>query len=174
MKKRPEPAIGPIVSSAHLASGAMPALSELEFGLIMATHAFQRWIVRGMAAAGAPGLQPLDVLVLHTANHRGRAKTQADICLVLNVEDTHLVTYAIRKLAKAGWVATGKAGKEKTVTITPEGEQLCERYREIREALLVGNVSKLGIDPAAMSALAGELRALSGQYDQATRGAASL
>ena len=62
------------------------------------------WIVRCMAAAGAPGLQSLDVMVLHTVNHRGRAKTQADICLVLNVEDTHLVTYAIRKLARAGWV----------------------------------------------------------------------
>jgi predicted MarR family transcription regulator len=43
-------AIGPIVSSAHLADNANPALSEFEFGLILASNAFQRWIVRCMAA----------------------------------------------------------------------------------------------------------------------------
>lgn len=46
-------AFGPIVSSAHLAAGAMPALSELEFGLILLGHAFNRWMVRCAAAAGA-------------------------------------------------------------------------------------------------------------------------
>ena len=44
-------ALGPIVSSAHLASGLMPSLSELEFGLILLGHAFNRWIVRCAAAA---------------------------------------------------------------------------------------------------------------------------
>src|SRR5262245_5232906 len=42
--------VGPIVSSAHLAAGAMPALSELEFGLILLGHAFNRWMVRCAAA----------------------------------------------------------------------------------------------------------------------------
>ena len=96
----------------------MPAMSEFEFGLMMAVHAFERWIVRCMAAAGMPGLAPLDVMVLHTVNHRGRTKTLADICVVLNVEDTHLITYAVRKLEKAGLVEGGKSGKEKTVAIT--------------------------------------------------------
>ena len=36
---------GPIVSSAHLADSALPALSELEFGLILSGHAFERWMV---------------------------------------------------------------------------------------------------------------------------------
>ena len=44
--------LGPIVSSAHLATGLMPSLSELEFGLILLGHAFNRWIVRCAAAAG--------------------------------------------------------------------------------------------------------------------------
>ncbi|MCA3674350.1 MAG: transcriptional regulator, partial [Methylobacterium sp.] len=41
--------LGPIVSSAHLASGASPSLSEFEFGLILVSHAFERWMVRCMA-----------------------------------------------------------------------------------------------------------------------------
>ena len=57
-------AIGPIVSSAHLASGALPGLSEVEYGLILANHAFERWIVRCMGAAGVPNLSPVDIMLL--------------------------------------------------------------------------------------------------------------
>ncbi|HEX5934348.1 MAG TPA: winged helix DNA-binding protein, partial [Pseudorhizobium sp.] len=80
-------AFGPIVSSGHLASGALPALSEIEFGMIMLNHAFNRWMVRCMAAAGVPDLSAVDILVLHNINSRNKPKTLADICLVLNIED---------------------------------------------------------------------------------------
>ena len=166
--------MGPIVSAAHLADGEVPALSELEFGMIMAFHAFQRWMVRCVAAAGQPGLGPLDVLVLHATNHRGRPKTLADLCLVLNVEDTHLVTYAVRKLEKAGLVTSGRKGKEKTVRITGKGAAVCARYREIREALLVRTVRELGLSDEALQRMAEQLRILSGHYGQAARAAASL
>jgi predicted MarR family transcription regulator len=168
------PPLGPVVASAHLARSALPALSELEFALTMANHAFQRWIVRCMAAAGAPGMSPLEVMILHQAAHRDRPKTLADICLVLNIEDTHLANYAIRKLARAGLVAEGRKGKEKTVAITPSGAALCARYAEVRETLLVGTVRQLGFDATELSRLAGLLRALSGSYDQAARAAAAL
>ena len=167
-------ALGPIVSSAHLASGLMPALSELEFGLILLRHAFDRWIVHCAAASGVADLSALDVLVLHTVHHRGRGKRLADICLVLNIEDTHLVTYAVKKLQAHGLVASGRSGKEKTVTITPKGEALCRKYREIRETLLVAPVRGTGVDERKLSELAGTMRALSGHYDQAARSAASL
>lgn len=166
--------LGPIVSSAHLASGASPALSEFEFGLILVGHAFDRWMVRCMAAAGVKDCSALDVLVLHTVNHRGRAKKLADICLVLNVEDTHTVAYALKKLERLKLVRSGRAGKEKSVTITPAGEEACLRYREIREALLVRTVRALGLDEAVLRDVAERMRALSGHYDQAARSAASL
>jgi predicted MarR family transcription regulator len=166
--------LGPIVSSAHLAAGLMPSLSELEFGLILLGHAFDRWMVRCAAASGVPDVSPLDVLVLHTVNHRGRGKRLADICLVLNIEDTHLVTYAVKKLQAHALVASGRHGKEKTVTITPKGEALCRKYRDIREALLVKPVRGTGVDERKLSELAGTMRALSGHYDQAARAAASL
>ncbi len=166
--------IGPVVSSAHLASSALPALSEVEFALTMAGHGFQRWMVRCMTAAGVPGLSPLEVLILHLVNHRDRSKTLADICLVLNIEDTHLANYAIRKLEGHGLVGTGRKGKEKAVFITEAGAALCTRYGEIRDALLVRTARQLGYDPAEISRLAALLRALSGAYDQAARAAAAL
>ena len=171
----PQPGrVGPIVSSAHLAEGEMPELSELEFGLILAGHAFSRWIVRAMAAVGYPDLSALDVLVLHTVNHRGRTKTLADICLVLNVEDTHTVSYALKKLQRAGLIESGRKGKEKTAVITAEGEAACTAYRKVRERLLIQSVKALGLEADGVSAAADVLRALSGQYDQSARAAASL
>lgn len=166
--------VGPIVSSAHLAETGMPSLSEFEFGLILASHAFQRWMMRCIAAAGVPDLSALDVLVLHTVNHRGRAKRLADICLVLSVEDTHLVSYGVKKLEAAGLVTSGRAGKEKTIEITDKGREACLRYREIRDALLTKPLASTGLDARQLSEVAAMLRTLSGHYDQAARAAASL
>lgn len=166
--------IGPVVSAAHLADGAMPSLSELEFAMTVATNAFQRWMVRCMAAAGVSGLQPTDVQILHTVNHRGREKTLADLCMMFNIEDTHVVSYALKKLEGMGLIATGRRGKEKTVRATEAGAAACARYRDIREALLISGVAGLKFEEDDISAIAATLRGLSGQYDQAARAAASM
>ncbi|MCX8998154.1 winged helix DNA-binding protein [Rhizobiaceae bacterium BDR2-2] len=166
--------LGPIASSGHLARGALPALSEIEFGLIMLDHAFSRWIVRCMAAAGVPDLSPVDTIILHNIRSRGKPKTIADLCLILNIEDTHVVTYAVKKLERLKLIRSGKRGKEKLVSITPAGEAACERYFAIREALLVKSVLATEMSPDNLSAIAARLRALSGHYDQAARSAAAL
>ncbi len=167
-------ALGPIVSSGHLASGGLPALSEVEFGVIMLTHAFNRWMVRCMAAAGVPDLSPLDILVLHNVNHRDKGKTLADICLVLNIEDTHTVAYALKKLERIKLIQSAKRGKEKLVNVTKAGQDVCARYASIREELLVKSVLSTEVSSESLSRVAARMRALSGHYDQATRAAASL
>ena len=164
----------PIVSSAHLAQSGMPELSEMEFAMTIANNAFQRWIVRGMTAAGVADVSPLDVQVLHVLHHRERPKRLADICLMLNLEDTHVVTYALKKLEKAGLVESTRKGKEKFAAATDEGRALCERYREVRERCLLNSIETLAVDAEDISRLAGLLRALSGLYDQAARAATSL
>ena len=164
----------PIVSSAHLAAGASPGLSEVEYGLILAGHAFQRWMVLCAAAAGQPGLSPTEVLILHTVQHRDRPKRQAEILLALGIEDAHIATYAIRKLAAAGLVSISRQGKEKLVATTAAGAALCARYAELRERLLARPVGSSGRAGAALSELAALLRTLSGYYDQASRAAAVL
>ncbi len=166
--------IGPVVSSAHLADSALPPLSEVEFAVTMMNNAYHRWMVRCMTAAGGPAMAPLEVLILHLVHHKGRAKTLADVCLILNIEDTHLANYAIKKLTQAGLLKAGRKGKEKTVEITEAGAALCTRYREVREALLVRAARQLGHDPEDISRVASLLRALSGSYDQAARAAAAL
>ncbi len=168
-----------IVSSAHLVSEKAGALSEFEYGLIVAANAFNRWIVRGMAAAGLQDLGALDVLVLHSVNHRTREKKLADLCFVLNVEDTHTVTYALKKLTRLGLIARARRGKEIFYRTTEAGQEACARYRAVREDCLVAAFGAFaGGGAATMDEEVGEaaelLRALSGLYDQAARSAASL
>jgi len=165
----------PIVSSEHRASEQRWQLSELEFGLTIANNAFSRWMIRCMAAVGYPDLAPLDILVVHNVNHRKREKRLADICFMLNVEDSHTVTYSLKKLVKAGLVGADKRGKEVFYSTTEAGAAACSRYREVREQCLVASLRLLddqngdNIHDAATL-----LRALSGLYDQAARAAASL
>jgi len=164
----------PIVSSAHLVSEKSTELSEYEYGLITASNTFNRWIVRCAAAAGLKDLGSLDVLVLHSINHRDRAKKLADLCFVLNIEDTHTVAYSCRKLLKLSLIQSEKRKKESFYSVTAQGRTACERYREIREDCLVDALKTLGVGNTEVGAAAATLRALSGLYDQAARAAASL
>ena len=171
---KPVSAIGPIVSSAHLAEGSSPGLSEMEYGLILASHAFHRWMMRCMAAAGISGLSAMEIMILHTIRHRDRGKKLSDICLVLDIEDTHVATYAIRKLEAAGLVTTGRQGKEKTVHITQAGAEACGRYAQIRERLLIASTAKARPSEETLSEIAAVLRFLSGAYEQSARAATTL
>jgi predicted MarR family transcription regulator len=163
-----------LVSSAHLAAGSIPPLSELEFSVTLFVSAYHRWMARCMAAAGMPQMSPLDVLILHTVRHRDRPKRMADIALVLDIEEVHLATYAIRKLEGMDLVATKRSGKEKLVSITPEGVALCSRYAALREEILVAAVSTSGLSQERLSDAAALLRLLSGTYGQAARAAATI
>ena len=163
-----------IVSSRHLAEGPGWESSEVEYGMIIAYNAFSRWMTRCMAAAGAPELTPLEILVLHNVNHRAREKRLSDICFLLNVEDTHTVNYALRKLLRSGLVASEKRGKEVFYGISSAGEALCVAYGEVRRQCFVDGLPRMDITGEEMRETAARLRSLSGQYDQASRAAASL
>ena len=163
-----------IVSSQHLVSDKSPELSEFEFGLIIASHAFGRWMIRCMAAAGVKDMTETEVLVLHHVNHRGREKKLADICFVLNIEDTHVVSYAMKKLARLGLVEGSRRGKEVFWSATKAGGELCERYRQAREACLLPGFSGSEEENVHFGELARLLRTLSGRYDQAARAASSI
>lgn len=164
-----------IASSAHLVSPRAPDLSEVEFGLMIASHAFDRWMVRCMAAAGLPDLTATDIMVLHHVHHRQRAKKLADICFTLNVEDTHIVNYSLKKLERQGVVRGERNGKEVFYSVTPEGVGYIDRYVEVREQCLIDGLETGSASGLEFSRhLAHTLRALSGLYDQAARAATSL
>jgi predicted MarR family transcription regulator len=164
----------PIVSSAHLAAGRSAELSEFEFGMIIAGNAFTRWAVRCMSAAGVKDMTSTDVLVLHHINHRAREKKLADIAFILNIEDTHIVNYSLKKLQSLGLVHVERRGKEVLYSTNDAGQELCRRYYEIREQVLVSALTGDGTESFELGELARFLRILSGLYDQAARSATTM
>jgi predicted MarR family transcription regulator len=163
-----------IVSSEHLVSEASAELSELEYGLIMASNAFNRWMVRCMSAAGAKDMTAVEVSLLHHVSHRDRKKKLADICFVLNIEDTHVATYALKKLLTRGYVKSEKVGKEALFSVTDAGRALCMKYRDVRESCLMTTLVESGLTNDQIGEAAQLLRNASGLYDTAARAAASL
>ena len=173
-----------IVSSSHLVSEKAAELSEVEYGLIVGWNAFGKWMVKAMATAvadagmmvtGGTDLAVLDILCLHSVNHRERPKKLGDICFKLNVEDSHTVNYALKKLIKMKLVSSEKHGKEVFYATTASGVDLCLKYRAVRESCLVdGFVDFDGEKRAELGEVARQLRILSGLYDQAARSATNL
>ena len=111
-----------IVSSSHLVSEK----AVEEYCLIVASNAFGMWMVKAtsvelaeMEQSGDLGV--LDILCLHSVNHRGRAKKLVDICFKLNVEDRHTVNYALKKLIRYGLVKSEKQEKELFDGTTQQG-----------------------------------------------------
>jgi predicted MarR family transcription regulator len=151
-----------IVSSAHLMSPQSAELSEFEYGLIVSSNAFSRWVVHCMSAAGLRELTPLDVLVLHHVNHRARDKRLTDICFIMNVEDTHLINYSLKKLQALGVVQSSRNGKDVTYAATDLGRSHIERYRQIRESCLISALMADGTLNHQIGDLAVLLRVLSG------------
>ena len=182
--KRPDQTHKLIVSSSHLVSEKAVELSEVEYGLIVASNAFGMWIIKAMSVALAEmeqsaDLGVLDILCLHSVNHRGRAKKLADICFKLNVDDSHTVNYALKKLVKYGLVQSEKQGKEVFYGTTKQGQALCMAYRDVRESCLVDEYAAFDggsgkPNAASLSEVARQLRLLSGLYDQAARSATSF
>lgn len=51
-------------------------------------------------------------------------KKLADICFVLNIEDTHIASYALKKLVKMGYLASEKSAR-KSIFLPPKAAQPC-------------------------------------------------
>ncbi|MDC0612516.1 winged helix DNA-binding protein [Vibrio sp.] len=163
-----------IVSASHLVSERSAELSEFEFGVTILSNAFDRWMVRCMRAAGVKDMTSLEIQILHHVAHRSTKKRLSDICFVLNIEDTHIVSYALKKLLKLGLVDSEKSGKEVLFKSTKDGINLCKKYREVREQCLIEILVETGIKNESIGDTAQLLRMLAGVYDQAARASASL
>lgn len=149
-------------------------LSNFEFDLVTATHAFQRWIVRSSAATQLKDLSAVDALVVQQIGGNGNGKSLADLSFMLNIEDTHVVAYSLRKLVSLGVLVATKHGKEVFYSPTSLGLEYIQLFQQIRHECLLHPIGDLHINPIALKELAQYLRKLSGLYDQAARAVSSF
>jgi len=144
-------------------------LSEFEFSLIIVAFGFMRWVENCMEAASFRGLNSLDVLVLHAVNHRARGRRLAEVCMVLNIDDAHLVSYSLKKLVAADLVKALPTGRERHFETTPLGDEACMGYRKVREKFLVPSLAWLSGERNMLRDTGAFLRTMTAIYDQAGR-----
>ncbi|WP_342361809.1 winged helix DNA-binding protein [Terrarubrum flagellatum] len=152
-------------------SPASRRLSGFEYQLMTLMFGFQRWVENCMAAADVHGLGALDILVLHAVNHRARGRRLTDICMVLNIDDGYLISYALKKLLAAGLIIAERKGRERHFSTTEEGDRACFAYRGAREAFLVQPFFIGETGQGELDAVAAFLSQMTSTYDQAGRNA---
>jgi len=144
-------------------------LSEFEFMLTVLMYGFQRWVENCMDSSGVRGLAAIDILALHAVNRRARRRRIAEICMIMNIHDTHLVSYALKKLISAGLVTVETSGREHFYETTPAGDEVCAGYLGKREQILFSKIMMVvptGEEFDHGMSLISQMIAL---YDQATR-----
>jgi predicted MarR family transcription regulator len=145
------------------------ALSELEFAHITFSFGFMRWAEKCMEATGLRGLTALDILVLHMVNHRARRRRLSEISMVLNVDDSHLIAYSLKKLVAAELVEIVKDRRESLYETTAKGSEACLAYRAVRAKFLIPSVKIIAHAPTELARMATVMTTFAGIYDQATR-----
>ncbi|GIL39650.1 winged helix DNA-binding protein [Roseiterribacter gracilis] len=148
-------------------------LSEMELSLTVLWNSVRRWLGQRSNANAVNGLSDLDVFLLHLLVYRNKPLRGIDLAFALSIDDLHLVSYALKKLAKLGMISSGRVGKEVFYEATAKGRENYDEFISDRERYLepaMGFLQKSDIDIEALNLA---LRTLSGIYEQAARAAAS-
>jgi predicted MarR family transcription regulator len=146
-------------------------LSKFEYHLITVMFGFFRWIETCMNAADLVGLNSLDILVLHALNRRPKGQRLSEIGLVMNIDDTHLVAYSLKKLMNAHLVSAKRLGRERIFITTVDGDAACIDYHRVREKFFVKEVVKRANEFEDFEKVAETLSNLASTYDRAGRAA---
>ena len=107
--------------SAKITDGEL--LSELELGLTVLWNSVHRWISQ-RSQSGVNGLSDLDVFLLHLLVYRNKQLRGIDLAFALSIDDMHLVSYSLKKLARVGMTSSSRIGKEVFYAPTDKGKEI--------------------------------------------------
>src|SRR5215469_7583940 len=115
-------------------------LSELELTLTVLWNCVRRWMSQRSNSKVVGGLSDLDVFLLHLLVYRNRPLRGIDLAFALSIDDMHLVSYSLKKLARLGVASSNKVGKEVFYEATEKGrshyfEFLNDRRKYLEPAL---------------------------------------
>jgi predicted MarR family transcription regulator len=148
-------------------------LSDLELALIILWNSVRRWMSSRSKDSSLKGLSDLDDFLLHLLVYRNRPLRGIDLAFALSVDDTHLVTYSLKKLARMGAITTQKIGKEVFYQAADKGRQHYQQFLDDRSRFLEPAMKFLTGREHDIESVTSLLRTMSGVYEQAARAAAT-
>jgi predicted MarR family transcription regulator len=144
-------------------------LSQLEMSLTVLWNSAKRWLSK---RSSVNGLSDLDVFLMHLLAYRNTALRASDLAFALAIDDMHLVSYSLKKLAKMGLISSAKSGKEVLYRAEPGAIQHRNAFLDDRARYVEPAIEGLIASGTDIRALTAALRVLSGVYEQAARAAA--
>lgn len=159
----------------HLARSERDDLTTtFEFALMQVFEAYQRWCVQAARLVGHSEITYNEVTVLHVVRMQERAKDAATIAKLVNRDDLPNVLYNLRKLVSLGLVRKVKIGSGTFFEVTDQGRIETERYAELRRELLLSSMDEVANLHDKLRAMTGFMHVMTGLYDVAARGAATI
>jgi predicted MarR family transcription regulator len=147
-------------------------LSELELTLTVLWNCVRRWLSQRSNSQAVNGLSDLDVFLMHLLVYRNKRLRGIDMAFALSIDDMHLVSYSLKKLARIGLISSRKVGKEVFYEATDKAQEHYFDFLNDRKKFLEPAMKFLSKD-FDVEALTAFLRTLSSVYEQAARSAAS-
>lgn len=152
----------------RLAASELGAITRFEQNLQVLGNAFEQWVKRCGGKSGLATFSSTEIAILHRIGRADTPKRIADLCFALKIEDTHIVTYAVKKLAKAGLVTSTKSGKDTYFQATATGAERIGAYAENKQINL-GSALAMFSEDIDLTRLGEQLLVLSAVYEQAAR-----
>lgn len=165
----------PGTTSWHL--GRTPAeadLASLEFTLMAAGAAFERYVTQISLLIGEPELTYNEIVILHVIRMYDRPKDATTIARLVNRDDLANVQYTLRKLVSVGLVKKIRSGVTAHYVTTPAGTEWTERYASLRSRLLIDLMTPAEIAEENLAEVARRLTRLTVLYDSSSRSAGIL
>lgn len=147
----------------------MAAITRFELVLQVLGNTFDQWVKRCGANSDLASFSSTEISILHRIGRSETPRRIADLCFALKIEDTHIVTYAVKKLMKAGLVTSSRTGKDTYFQVTVEGEARIIRYAATKRANLGAALAMFNEQDLDLSRLEEKLQVLAAVYEQAAR-----
>ena len=149
-------------------------LANVEFALMAANAAFERYVTQISQLIGEPELSYNEITILHVIRMYERPKDATTIARFVNRDDLPNVQYTLRKLVSVGLVKKTRSGVSAHYATTPAGTEWTERYAALRSRLLIDQMSADEISGETLAGISRRLTRLTVLYESSARSAAIL
>lgn len=165
----------PVAPTWHLGRTTAEAdLANVEFALIAAHAAFERYVTQIALLIGEPELSFNEITILHVIRMYDRPKDATTIARLVNRDDLPNVQYTLRKLVSIGLVKKMRSGVSAHYETTRTGTEWTERYATLRYRLLIDQMAPDEVAEQTLEGISRRLTRLTVLYESSARSAAIL
>jgi predicted MarR family transcription regulator len=120
-------------------------VTMIEYSLIRAAAAFERWIAAALGAAAHMPMSSTDNLVLNVIRMKDSPKSVSEVARFMNRDDLSNIQYSLRKMQSAGLIEKDPSKQRRGVSyrVTDKGRKVTDDFARVRRQLLISAIPPL-------------------------------